>query len=226
MSHRPLWPAILLGLLTACASAPLARTGTAALGGKTRIEDAKPDTAGVLSLLGRWGAAHACPIVTPSGCNAIVLTAAHVVDPRPFDDVPLLPYRYSDGYGSSGVLEPVATERCADLATMRLGPGADVRPYRRAALAPEAGGHVWFVGYEWSSKSKAFSARTIRAKVVRVVAGHLVLDPAGEAGSSGSCVLNQAGEVVGINVWGRSLRSGEEVGGAVGIWGSWLEACR
>lgn len=221
MSHRPLWPAILLGLLTACASAPRATTGMTTAGGKDRIEGGRPDTSGILRFVGRFNLAHGCPV------GDVVLTAAHVIDPRPFEpDVPLLPYRYSDGAGNAGVVAPVSTERCADLGVMAVRPGSVVRPYPRAAAEPRPGDRVWYVGYDWSGKKRAFAEKVYHAEVIRVVAGHLVLDEAGDVGSSGSCVLNQAGEVVAINTWGRQVGMGDEVEGVVGIWGDWLGSCR
>lgn len=211
---------IATGLLSSCASAPL--KAASACPCLTRIEGGRPDTSGILRLMGRFGAAHACPLAAD-----LILTNGHVVDPRPFDpDVPTLPYRYSDGAGNAGVVAPVSTERCADLAVMAVRPGGTVKPYPRASVAPEPGDHVWFIGYDWSSKNKAFAEKVIDAKVLRVVAGHLILDEAGDPGSSGSCVLNAKGEVVAINSFGKQVGVGEEVEGVVGVWGDWLESCR
>jgi S1-C subfamily serine protease len=190
-------------------------------GGITRIEGGRPDTSGILRLGGRFTFAHACPI------EDLVLTSGHVVDARPFEpEVPLLPYRYSDGAGNAGVVAPLSTERCSDLAVMAVRPGQVVRPYLRASEAPQIGERVWYIGYDWSGKGKAFAEKVIDAKVIRIVAGHLILDEAGEVGSSGSCVLNQAGEVVAINSFGRQVGVGEEVEGVVGVWGPWLGSCR
>lgn len=184
-------------------------------------KDRVPDMTGILRLVGRFGAAHACPV------GELILTNGHVTDLRPFDrDVSLMPYRYSDGAGHSGILAPVSTERCADLGLMAVRPGFTVKPYPVASEAPKVGERVWYQGFDFASRGKAYAERVVAAKVLRIVAGHLILDEVGDFGSSGSCVLNVRGQVVGINAFGHKVRSGEEVEGVVGIWGEWLGSCK
>jgi S1-C subfamily serine protease len=43
--------------------------------------------------------------------------------------------------------------------------------------------------------------------------------PSGKPGSSGSCVVNEWGEVVAINMGGYSTDDGDEAGLAIGVWG-------
>jgi hypothetical protein len=59
--------------------------------------------------------------------------------------------------------------------------------------------------------------------VIRVRNGHVIYFPPGVPGTSGSCVLNEAGEVVAINTFGRDLDDQSVVGGGVGVWGDLLE---
>jgi S1-C subfamily serine protease len=43
--------------------------------------------------------------------------------------------------------------------------------------------------------------------------------PSGKPGSSGSCIVNDAGEVVAINEGGYETDDKDEVGLGVGVWG-------
>jgi len=70
--------------------------------------------------------------------------------------------------------------------------------YVQAATTPPIGTEVLIVGFKVSNR---FEVKTIRTKVLNVIAGHLVLEKAGEAGFSGSCVLNGQNEVIGIYQW-------------------------
>lgn len=183
------------------------------------LADEKPDTSRVLRLMGRWGSAHACP-VWPN----LVLTSAHVIEPRPFEaSVPPVPYRYQDGQGRTGIVTPATAERCADLATLHVR--QELGWYVRADTEPKVGDTVWMLGFDWSSRSKAYGPKLIEARVTQVIAGNLYFDKTGEPGSSGSCVFNVRGEVVGINQ-GATIAPDWTVGHAVGIYGSWLEACK
>ena len=79
------------------------------------------------------------------------------------------------------------------------------------------------LGYDWRDKKRAYAPRQISAKVLRIKAGHLILDPdpTSEPGSSGSCVLNDRNEVVAINCFVMKLASTESVAVVVGVWGEW-----
>lgn len=172
-----------------------------------------PDTRAILQLIGRWGAAHACPIAEDSA-----LTAAHVVDVRPFDkEVPLYPQLWTNGYGETGALQAVKAQQQLDGATLEPEePFAHF--YSIADKAPEPGEWVWFVGYDFEKRDQAFTEHVFKVRVLRVVAHHLILSEAGKPGSSGSCVLNAKGEVVGVNTGGMVLEDHREVGMAVGVW--------
>jgi V8-like Glu-specific endopeptidase len=89
-----------------------------------------------------------------------------------------------------------------------------------AANAPTPGTRVWLLGYRWNKAKDALADDRIEAHVTRVIANHLIFVPAGQPGSSGSCVLNDAGQVVGINEGGFSTDEHEEAGLAVGVWSS------
>lgn len=155
-------------------------------------QDATPDVTRIIALSGRFSVAQSCPIAP-----YLAVTNGHVVDPQPFDpQAPLLPY-----YGQSGVwagmLRPRTTVWVSDVAL--LSPAPELPSwYTIAKVEPRAGEKMWWVGYDWRNKDRAFAQRIFTGKVLRSVAGALIIDGETAQGSSGSCVLNASGEVVGI----------------------------
>jgi hypothetical protein len=172
---------------------------------------------GSLRLIGRFAAGHACAIEP-----RVALTNGHVIDMRPFDnDVRPFPFAWSDGTGASGFLVPSELERARDLARVQPLREGDVFPHplRVAAEAPKPGDRIWFLGYSWKNRKSAMDDDVIEARVTRVVALHVIFTPSGQPGSSGSCVVNDAGEVVAINEGAYETGGREEAGVAVGVWG-------
>lgn len=188
---------------------------------------------GSLRLIGRFSTAHACPIEP-----RLALTNGHVIDQRPFDEsVKPFPYAWSDGTGASGFLVPLELERARDLARVAPLREGDVfpNPLPLAARAPSPGERLKFLGYDWGTKKSAMADEVVEVKVTRVVALHVLFYPSGQPGSSGSCLVNEAGEVVAINEggyetdaeadmmplmkWLRKLAKDNEAGLAVGVWG-------
>lgn len=178
-----------------------------------------------LRLLGRWSGAHAC-VVGPR----LALTNGHVIDLRPYDnDIPPFPYAYSDGAGNAGFVVPTTDkegrvtglERARDLATVEPLRADDVfaNPLRVAREAPKVGDRVFLLGYSWKDKKSLLGDDVISAKVTRVVALHVAFYPSGQPGSSGSCLVNEAGEVVAINEGSYPTDDKDEVGISVGVWG-------
>jgi trypsin-like peptidase len=177
----------------------------------------EPNLDGVVQLIGRFGIASACPF----GDGRYALTAAHVVDVRPFDQgVPLYGARWSDGYGGSGLAEPVFVFLESDLAVIMRADGKPwEHPYQLAQSAPEPDARVYIRGYDKSGKRKAFGPKTTRGKVLRRVADNLILDEDSLTGSSGGCVLNEAGEILSTVAWGPDMPDGP-VGISPGVWAS------
>lgn len=182
--------------------------------GSIKTEPSVPDLTGIMRVTGRFTLASACPV----GPRRVV-TSAHVIDPLPFDpNAKLSPVKFQHG-NRIGILMPINVERHRDIGEMELmegEPDLDMW-YEIADTYPQAGDTIWLSGWDWRSKRDAFANRTFTAKVLRVVAGVIIFDPAGEPGTSGSCVLNSDGKVVGINEFGKSVgfMGKDEVGGAV-----------
>jgi len=124
---------------------------------------------------------HACPISADEA-----LTAKHVE----------LPVMWADGNGVRGSLSLIAKDKRRDIARAR----SDV-PFGKwfpvATRPPVEGDRVSMVGFDFGN---GMTPRYVTARVVNAgVGGMFSYDKGGGGGSSGSCVLNEAGEVVGIN---------------------------
>lgn len=177
-----------------------------------------------LRLIGRFSGAHACPTEP-----RVALTNAHVVDLQPFDaEVPTFGYAWSDGNGGYGFVSPIRgrLEAMRDLAAVE--PYADGDTFRGgtfviAPVAPKVGDRVYLLGYDWRKPKTTMSDDVIEAKVTNVVAAHVLFFPSGKPGSSGSCIVNEAGQVVAINEGSYEADSKENVGIGVGVWGSLKE---
>lgn len=137
-----------------------------------------------------------------------------------------MPYAWSDGSGASGFLVPASRPEWArDLATVRpVGDAVFPHPLMVAVMAPKAGDRVYLLGFDWKNRKSAMDDDVIEARVTRIVALHVLFVPAGRPGSSGSCLVNEAGEVVAINEGGYDTDANEVAGLAVGVWGALLKA--
>lgn len=171
--------------------------------------ESKPDVSRIVRLSGRFALGSGCPV----GLRTI-LTAAHVIDARPFDkDVPLAITYFAQG-ALLGTAFPTHAWGTRDVAL--LSTEVDIEFYPVAVSAPAAGEVLFLTGYDWRDVKRAFAERIWEVKALRSVAGNLLIyDPAGEPGTSGSCVLNSAGEVVAINVGGKGV--GKMFSGEVGV---------
>jgi len=177
----------------------------------------KPDMSSVLRLSGRFGLAHGCPISAD-----LAITAAHVIDHAPFSDTPLFPEMWSDGNGHIGVAEGFSVDNFRDLGRLRPRNVKFASWYSVATNAPLPGDKVFMLGYDYGSRSDAFADKLYELKVLRVIGGVIVMDNSSKPGSSGGCVLNSAGEAIGVVAWSHEVGHGEDVGFATGIWGDLL----
>lgn len=174
-----------------------------------------PDLSGVIQLSLRNGGGQACPV---SATEAY--TAAHVVDPRPLDpESPLMSGMWGNEAGQMGVFRSIRAYGAIDLALIS---GNFPKWYPIATKAPNPGDRVWVVGYDWRRRTDMFAKRVWDHKVLRVVAGEVILEHSTDLGSSGSCVLNESGEAVAILGFHMRPENGssdsDDVGGASGLW--------
>jgi hypothetical protein len=160
------------------------------------IPDVKaPDLTRILRLTGRWSMASGCPI-TPS----VVATNQHVVSMLPSSDIDNIPYiTSSDSDPTPNLFVPVVGLKYADIAFGVLD--RDVKPYPISKAAPVAGERVWWTGYDFRKGDTFMDTRVFSGHVIRIVGGLLVIDGETVQGTSGSCILDAHGEVVGIVSW-------------------------
>lgn len=199
-------PLLVLLALTACRSLPVPHSAA----------EPTPPATGSLQLISRNGSAHGCA-VRPD----LALTAAHVVDPEPLrPEAPLQNQSWGQGdvLGVAQAQPPFSTR---DLAVVR--PIGIPFPHvsRQATAPPAPGDRVTWIEYRWTGRD-AMAEKRVEARVLRVVAGHLVVDHEPVPGASGGCGWNDEGEVVGIVVWGLGLSAGK-AGVLVGAWTGVLE---
>jgi len=177
----------------------------------------RPDTNDILKIIGVFGMGHGCPIASDKA-----FTNTHVLDPRPeaMDSKPW-PARWSQtGLETNTVIEPTRQWMRDDLVLGTLTPKVE-RFYHIAANPPAIGERLWWTSYNWDSKKVALAEEQLNGKVLRIVAGYIVIDSPTPHGSSGSCVLNVKGEVVGIVTVRIGTKSEQVVTGAIGVWGDW-----
>lgn len=168
-----------------------------------------------MSLIGRYGYGHACPL--PRG----ILTAAHVAygvsrDGRP---TPLF-YAYQQG-ARHGFLSPLFALQSRDLAILKLDLGDEPEANEPALVFPRPGDEVSWFEYDFQRNAYALRATRRKAKVVRTMSGHMVFAPAPVQGASGSCIFDAEDRVVGIVAWGMATMDGEKVGVGPVIVGDW-----
>lgn len=170
----------------------------------------------VVSLWLRDSLGHACPI-SPTDA----LTADHVAVTRELMWGPgtgFAPYVvWGDMLGNVGTAQWQWSDKRRDISLIRISPNTPLfsAHLRRAKAAPKVGDKVYVVGFKFGAGAGDW---TDGSKVTGVQAGMLVYSSTPGPGSSGSCVLNQDGEFVAINVW--SL-AGEGVAAlVVGDWES------
>lgn len=180
----------------------------------------------VLRVIGRWGMAHACPVETDAG--RFLVTNAHVVDEYPESPTAgLFSLIWSDGAGHEGIARPVDADRARDLALLRVASGEVAKWYPVASTAPAAGDRLSLLAYKWKGRDHVLEDRRVVARVLRVVAGHVVYAPQGlefgdMQGGSGGCGITSDGKAASIHGWSIPAGPGEFASVGVGIWGDWL----
>ena len=204
-----------IGCCGACAGNPRPNVSAA-----SRFE---PDTSAVLRLgAGNHRLAHGCPLG-----ERIALTNAHVVltsrefaRAGNFDDPAQLFLWATRDEAYTGKTGRVQVDQYRDLAWIESTTGPFPHYYPVASEPPAVGARLLFVGFDFRGRRVAYSERPLIATMIRLSLGRLIyrIDE-GVPGSSGSCVFNERGEVVGINSAYNELENGEIVGIGVSIAG-------
>lgn len=151
--------------------------------------------ASALFLSTRYTMGSACPI----GPN-LALTAAHVIDPMPFNkDVPLQAGFWSNPItGIAGSFTNPTLFGRADIALIE----GDFKEYFSLAKEPPKLNDVLTIqGFDWKKRSRIFAPRIWKVKAQYRAGRMLSVSDNPQVGSSGTCVLNEANEVIGIMVW-------------------------
>lgn len=176
-----------------------------------------PDTSKVLPVSSKQSQGQICPVMSTRAWTAEhVSTRAEVLGGRV--PVPLI----TEVAGKPATVMQYAQDARRDLAWVVLEEGIEFEEwYEISEDMPEEGDRVWLVGFDFEDGLKA---EVVKAKVLNVRAGRIYYDASPGPGSSGSCVLNQAGEVVGIHTSIYVLWKGHEqhtTGSGYVIVGEW-----
>lgn len=172
----------------------------------------------VLHVTGRFSIGHACPIAPD-----LVLISAHIVDPEPFNrNTPLITVRFETRTRDvHGFLLPMLTVSEMDISPAE--PTSALKFYPIASAAPNKGDTLYYLLYDYRKPSTAFDSKVSSGTVVNVIAGMIVLDTEVMPGSSGGCVLNESGEVVGIVTAKMGMDNGSPIGIIDAVYGDWID---
>lgn len=174
-----------------------------------------PDMSRIISVMGPSSVAHACPVTAD-----LAVTAGHVAQTRnPFGAHHLMAYR-GQAENWVGFLDAEFASDYEDGGTLRRDSDSEPfpAPYEFALREPAVGERLWWMGFDWRKGKAAFARRVFSGKVQRTVAGNIIMDTATPGGSSGSCVLDASGKVVGVIAWGWDTEDGQEVAVVTGFW--------
>lgn len=157
--------------------------------------------------------AHACPLQ-----GGLLVTNAHVVAGVTW-------LRWSDAHGEGlarRIYPGTSVLADADLALLQVVSGQVGREFAVTPAPPRPGDRVFVRGFHSENRRTVLGGRTVTTKVTRIEAGHVIFEDDALGGSSGGCVFNERGEVVGINAASISTDTKDSrAGSAVGLWGAW-----
>ncbi len=142
-----------------------------------------------VALIGFNTMGHGCPV------GGYIFTATHVIDK-------VHGVNWSDQYGNSGHAVKNATSRFSDLARMTIDPDYDLPIQNALKLnVSEVGDDVYWFEYDWRTGKNTLRESFRSAKVLRVVANHVVISAKPVSGASGGCLFAEGGSVIGVMVW-------------------------
>jgi V8-like Glu-specific endopeptidase len=185
-------------------------------------EQPAPDLSRIVALVGPSNMGHGCPV---SATDA--LTAGHVAGTWRGGVQAPQSYR-GENSEWAGYLDAVLASTYEDAGVLRVDKDGVTFPswYTLALRAPAIGERLWWVGFDWRKGKTAYQTQVFTAKVVTIKAGSIVLDTQAVEGSSGSCVLNAQGQVVGLLVWGHQMNDTHNMAVAVGLWPPWFNGVK
>jgi len=176
---------------------------------------AKVDTSGVILVRGGDGWGQVCAIDSKHAW-----TAKHVTTERSFFGISTVrPMIFATHDDEQGTVIQIYSDKRRDLAMVEAVVGEFSYFYALAAAAPKRGDRVTLVGID-----DDYLPKRVIAKVRSVVAGSIIYDDTPGFGSSGSCVLNADGLLVGINTFGKIDGTGGWLrGGSWALYGTWSQ---
>lgn len=146
------------------------------------------------------GFGRGCPV------NGVILTARHVVEPK-YGETPL-DASWGDRLGHSGFAKTLMVNSAADMALLQ--PKGPVVPQQLPM--GEVTERVYFFSYTYTAGPNVFKSEGHWATILHRTARHAMLDIEPTEGSSGGCLFNERGEVIGVIIWGLNMRDGGSYG--------------
>jgi len=175
------------------------------------VAEAGPPDVESISLIGRYGIGHGCPV------DGYIVSAAHLLEPLPLKGAPQA-YTYQQGE-STGFLDPVQTLISRDLGFFTVAEGGDpVFFFARAPSDPKPGDKVYW--FEFNVADDPLALKRKDGKVRSIRAGHVSFRPSPAPGASGGCVFNENGDVLGVVIWSLGYKPS---GIAALVTGKWFE---
>ncbi len=171
-----------------------------------------------ISLLGMDGGAHACPVIIDG--IKVVLTAKHVAFRREVlsdGEEKLFPRAWNaEVNGEIASVNPTVPHNYVDLAVVQVEPFPET--YFESGELPSDEDTVYWKEYDFRTAKRAYKSRLRSADVVNVLAGYIFLDEPPTPGASGSCVMNNNFQVIGIVAFSQDMsEDGSSITGVVSI---------
>lgn len=173
-----------------------------------------PETRLSLSLIGTNSIGHACAV------DGLVLTAGHIATAFYGGQQHFYHYTWTDG-SKSGWLMYLNHARARDLGALSPYSGNTPDYLYRQMEAAEVGQYVSWYEYVYE-EGQVLNVIRREGRVERLQAGHIIVDEAPTQGASGSCLLSDKNEVVGIIIWSLYDHTGLSVD-LTGQWWPFLE---
>lgn len=187
------------GSLWGCATVPRA----------VDVTPTPPNTSGMVRIITTRTIGSGCPV----GAH-LVATAQHVVRAEAGS---WLAATWSSLAGETGSAKLAALDQRRDVALLSTDRALS-RVYPVATEAPQPGDRVWITGFRGP-----LAPLETAVPIERIVGAHVVLKGGLGPGSSGGCVLNARGEVVGIIHWQIRTESGSVWTVASALWLDWAD---